>query len=200
MQTLVATYPSTSLEAADALVTRCLSGDRKAQFEVYRMYNKAMYNVCMRIVGDADEAKDVLQEAFVSAFRHLASFKRESTFGAWLKRIVINASVQHVKRKRADFVQLNPRIHGRIEEEESVPAAAGLASDDETSYDVRRVQKCIAQLPEGYRTVLTLYLIEGYDHAEIGDILGISESTSKTQFLRAKNKLKQLLTQQGYEG
>jgi RNA polymerase sigma-70 factor (ECF subfamily) len=142
-----------------------------------------MYNVGFRITRDEDEAQDVLQESFISAFRNLDKYRGDAAFGAWLKRIVINKAVNALNKKR----------HERIpdEEEWDVPE-----TENEVPYDVLtvdRVRNGIDQLPDGYRSVLSLYLIEGYDHQEIGEILGISESTSKSQLNRAKAKLRELL-------
>ena len=165
------------------LIDRCRQGDREAHFRLYKLYSKAMYNVGFRITGDEDEAQDVLQESFISAFKNLDKYRGDAAFGAWLKRIVINKAVNALNKKR----------HERIpdEEEWDVPE-----TEIEVPYDileVDRVRKGIDQLPDGYRSVLSLYLIEGYDHQEIGEILGISESTSKSQLNRAKAKLKELL-------
>jgi RNA polymerase sigma factor (sigma-70 family) len=175
------------------LVVQCLRGDRQAQKRIYQLYSKAMYNVCLRMVGNQDEAQDVLQDAFVSAFRHLSTFKAEATFGAWLKRIVVNTAIQHLKRKRIDFVALEPK-HNPASEPEPYQG-----DPDSGAYEVRAVQAAVLALPDGYRNVLTLYLFEGYDHAEIGDILGITESTSKSQFNRAKARLKAILLERGFQ-
>jgi RNA polymerase sigma factor (sigma-70 family) len=171
----------------DILVDRCMQGDRKAQYELYRKYSKAMLNVAMRIVNNYMEAEDVLQEAFVRAFRNLGSFKGDATFGAWLKRIVINTSINHLKKRKAEFVEI---------EEERLEVPDEPVPEPSAAWDIEQVRIAIAQLPEGYRLVLTLYLIEGYDHKEIGLILGITEATSKSQFSRAKKKLRQIIKQQ----
>ncbi|MEO0472933.1 MAG: RNA polymerase sigma factor [Bacteroidota bacterium] len=173
------------LDIQTALVNRCKEGDRKAQYELYKRYSKAMLNVAARITNDLMEAEDVLQEAFIRAFRNLESFKGESTFGAWLKRIVINTAINHIKKKRAETVDID-------EERLEVPDEA-YQPEPVSGWELDRVRKAIARLPEGYRVVLSLYLIEGYDHKEIGTILEISEATSKSQFSRAKKKLRQML-------
>ncbi|MEZ4828011.1 MAG: sigma-70 family RNA polymerase sigma factor [Bacteroidia bacterium] len=168
------------------MVERCKRGDQMAQFELYKKYTKAMYNVAVRITRDAMEAEDVLQEAFVRAFRSLHSFKGDSTFGAWLKRIVINTSINHLKKRKGDFVDID---EVRIDVTEEKPERSEFAGQ----WDMSQVREAIMNLPEGYRLVFSLYLIEGYDHKEIGDILGISEATSKSQFSRAKKKLREML-------
>lgn len=165
------------------LVTACKKGDRKAQFELYKLYAKAMYNVALRIVNDDDEAEDVLQEAFLDAFTRLESFRAETTFGLWLKQIVINKSINQLRKRKAEFVNLD-----------GVDLPDEVAQNDEDlQYQVNEIKEAVAQLPDGYRVVLTLYLFEGYDHEEISHILKISENTSRSQYMRAKTKLNSLL-------
>jgi RNA polymerase sigma-70 factor (ECF subfamily) len=166
------------------VVQRCREGDNRAQYELYKLYSKAMFNVCMRITNDYAEAEDVLQEAFISAFKNLHSYKGEASFGSWLKKIVVNASVNAIRKRRSELVPLEDRIADGIADEEY---------DDNTEWQVEKVRKAIQRLPDGYRVVLSLYLLEGYDHAEIGEILGISESTSKSQYSRARKKLLDLM-------
>jgi len=144
-----------------------------------------MYNVGYRIVNDEVEAEDVLQEAFISAFNSLQSYRGDSTFGAWLKRIVINKAINHLHKKKMERMPEDDRWDVK-EEEEVDPLAV-------YPYTVEKVRKAIELLPDGYRSVLSMYLFEGFDHAEIGGVLGISESTSKSQFNRAKKKLKEIL-------
>jgi RNA polymerase sigma factor (sigma-70 family) len=165
------------------LVSACRQGNRQAQFEVYKLYAKAMYNVALRIVNDDDEAEDVLQEAFLDAFTRLESFRAETTFGLWLKQIVINKSINQLRKRKAEFVSLD-----------GIDIADEVAHNEEDlQYQVNEVKEAVAQLPDGYRVVLTLYLFEGYDHEEISHILKISENTSRSQYMRAKTKLNSLL-------
>lgn len=174
------------LNVHEELITRCRAGERDAFYRIYQLYVKAMYNVGFRITGREDDAEDVVQEAFTSAFSNLDSYRGEASFGAWLKRIVVNKAINVLKRRK----------HEALPEDDQwdVPEDIG---EDETEYHgltVERVKKAIHHLPDGYRAVLSLYLLEGYDHQEIGEILNISESTSKSQLNRAKSKLKELLT------
>ncbi len=163
-----------------------MQGDRGAQQKLYNLYAKAMYNICYRMTNDADEAADVLQEAFISAFNNLGSYKGTASFGSWLKRIVVNKAINHLRSKRLDLVALD-----------EVEPVAEVAVEDKSLYlNVERIKSCIELLPDGYRVVFSLYLLEGYDHQEIGEILGISVSTSKSQYNRAKAKLRQLLMSQ----
>jgi len=136
-----------------------------------------MLNSAFRVVNDRDAAEDILQESFISAFKNLHLYRSESTVGAWLKRIVINRSITWLRARRTV----------PLEEEDSIPDRQEV--ENEFPYTVEQVRSAILELPDGYRTVLSLYLLEGYDHEEIGQILGISESTSKSQLSRAKIKL-----------
>jgi RNA polymerase sigma-70 factor (ECF subfamily) len=144
-----------------------------------------MYNVGYRIVNNADEAKDVLQDAFISAFNSLENYRGDAAFGAWLKRIVVNKAINLVRRRRFERMPENAGFD--VKEEEPVDELEGFP------FTVDKVMKAIEQLPDGYRVVLSMYLLEGYDHSEIGEILGITESTSKSQFNRSKKKLKEIL-------
>lgn len=170
----------------DELIERCKAGDRNAHYRLYKLYSRAMFNVCYRITGSEEDAEDALQEAFISAFRNLESYRGDAAFGAWLKRIAINKAINILKKKRHEFIGEDGEWD--IPEEETPP------SYREGELTVERVRKAIEQLPDGYRSVLSLYLLEGYDHQEIAEIMGISESTSKSQLNRAKNKLRELLT------
>lgn len=141
-----------------------------------------MFNVCVRMVKSKEDAEDILQESFVDAFKNLNSFRYESTFGSWLKRIVINKSINHLKLKRVPLVAMDDYENWDPEREEEDLV-------NEEHLDVGAIKAAIKQLPEGYQTIINLYLIEGYDHVEIGEILSISTSTSKSQYHRAKKKL-----------
>jgi RNA polymerase sigma factor (sigma-70 family) len=166
------------------LIARCKQGDQQAHFQLYKLYSRAMYNVGYRITGDEEEAQDVLQEAFTSAFRNLDYYRGDAAFGAWLKRIVINKALTALQKRKYD----------RIPDNDSFDVAEELPPDDYAdTLTVERVKSGIRQLPDGYRAVLSLYLLEGYDHQEIAGIMNISESTSKSQLNRAKNKLREVL-------
>lgn len=162
------------------LVEKSKLGDRKTQYKLYSLYVNAMFNVSIRIVKSKEDAEDILQESFVDAFKNLESFRYESTFGSWLKRIVINKSINHLKLKRIPLTTLDDYENFIIPQEEEIK---------EENLDVSSIKRAIKQLPMGYQTIINLYLIEGYDHVEIGEILGISTSTSKSQYHRAKKKL-----------
>jgi len=168
----------------EELIHRCRAGDQEAHFKIYKLYSRAMYNVGYRITGSEEDAEDVLQEAFISAFKNLASYRGDASFGSWIKRIVVNKAINLLKKRKLEMMQDNEEFDVPIEEEEE---------EYLPELSVNKVKHCIDLLPDGYRSVLSLYLIEGYDHQEIAEIMGITESTSKSQLNRAKNKLKELL-------
>lgn len=178
-------HPATFTDRQDPLIELCKTGNAKAQQTLYNRYHRAMFRIALRITHDQMEAEDVLQESFVRAFRSLKTFKGDATFGAWLKRIVINTSINHIKKRKAEFVELEADRFEVAEPEAPAP---------KPSWSMDQLRNAISQLPDGYRTVFNLYQIEGYDHKEIGHILNISEATSKSQFSRAKRKLRQMLT------
>nr|WP_282189191.1 sigma-70 family RNA polymerase sigma factor [Maribellus sp. YY47] len=149
---------------------------------MYKLYYKAMFSVSLRIVNDVVEAEDVMQEAFLSAFKKMDTYKGEVSFGAWLKKIVVNRSLDYLKKNKVKFEEVNERTNEIADYQ--MPTH---------EVDVKVLHDTIQSLPDGYRVVLSLFLIEGYDHEEISQILGISNSSSRTQLLRAKNKLRDLL-------
>ena len=128
------------------------------------------------------EAEDVMQEAFLSAFKKIETYKGEVSFGAWLKKIVVNRSLDYLKKRKVQFVEINERTTQISDYQMGTK-----------EIDVQMIKSAVQELPDGYRVVLSLFLIEGYDHDEISQILGISNSSSRTQLLRAKNKLKTIL-------
>lgn len=169
------------------LVNECRTGSRKAQFELYKLYASAMYNVALRIVNDDAEAEDVLQEAFLDAFNRVKDFRQETTFGLWLKQIVINRAINYLRKRKLDLISLDDV---EVADEPNY-------DESETVLKVEAIKAAIAELPDGYRVVLTLYLFEGYDHEEIAHILKITENTSRSQYMRAKRKLNSLLETKG---
>lgn len=169
------------------LVEQCQKGDRKAQYELYNSYAKAMYNICLRMMNNADEARDMLQEAFIDAFIRIHTFRFESAFGAWLKRIVINKCINALQKRRIEFAD------AEIDDNYIADNENDAIDEDQLRLSIERVRKAMYQLPENARIVFSLYLLEGYDHSEIADILHITESTSKTQFMRARQRVKEIL-------
>jgi RNA polymerase sigma-70 factor (ECF subfamily) len=164
------------------VVDRCRKGDTKAQFELYKLYYKPMYNVCLRMVGNPVEAEDVMQEAFLKALIKIDTYEGVVSFGAWLKKIVINRSLDLLKKRKVKFEELNEKIPDEEPELFEI-----------SEIHMGRLKKAIQRLPDGYRVVLSLYLLEGYDHEEIAQILGISNVSSRSQYMRAKMKLRETL-------
>jgi RNA polymerase sigma factor (sigma-70 family) len=154
------------------LLDGCKTGDQKAQFQIYKLYYKAMYNTSLRIVNDTMEAEDIMQESFLSAFEKIETYSGTVSFGAWLKKIVINRS-------------LDIDAHTGIRDE----GTDEITRKEDIDIQVEEVKEAINRLPDGYRIILSLYLLEGYDHDEIAEIMSISSSTSRSQLSRAKLKL-----------
>ena len=166
------------------LIERCREGRRDAQFELYRLYSRAMYNTALRMVRHPHDAEDLLQSIFIEVFTKLESFRYESSIGAWMKRITVNKCINFLKSRRLVLSELTP-FNDRMEEPEP---------DREPPHSVERINHAISELPDGYRVVFSLYAVEGYDHEEIAQILGITEATSKSQYSRAKAKLRDTLS------
>ncbi|MEE9363796.1 MAG: RNA polymerase sigma factor [Cellulophaga sp.] len=165
------------------LVEKSKAGDRHSQYRLYELYVDAMFNVAMRMLHKKEDAEDVIQESFVDVFKNLSSFRYESTFGSWLKRIVVNKCINFLKLKKLPTTPLENHEY-YISESENF---------EYPGVDINKVKKGIELLPLGYNQIINLYLIEGYDHVEIGEILDIATSTSKSQYHRAKKKLIEII-------
>jgi RNA polymerase sigma-70 factor (ECF subfamily) len=164
------------------LIRGCQVNDRKSQFQVYKLYYKAMFNTAIRIVNDSAQAEDIMQEAFLEAFRQIDNYRAESSFGSWLKKIVINKSIDEI-RKAKDVISID-----------EIDIEVADQNDDENyiqvlSTRIDEIRKAIHALPDSYRIILSLYLLEGYDHEEISQILDISYNLSRTRYSRARKKL-----------
>ncbi len=168
-----------------SVIDACKNNDAKAQMQLYDLYCDAMFTVAVRYVKDSFTAEDIMQEAFIKAFKKINSYKEEVAFGAWLKRIVINQSIDWLKKRKLELVSINDEITTIADEEEHWNVAATISYQE--------IVNCIQKLKEKYRIVLTLFLLEGYDHGEISKILGISEVTSRTHLLRGKKKVQEQL-------
>lgn len=169
------------------LVERCKKADTKAQFELYRLYSGAVYSTCLRIVGRAAEAEDLMQDVFLKAFSKISSFKAEQSFGSWIKRIAINHAIDSIRVKKIKFKEMDAEKVNCTDEDEMI---------DELEFEqrIQEVKNKILDLDEGYRLVLSLNLIEGFSHDEIAKMLGITPSTSRSQLSRAKKKLLESLS------
>ncbi|MDR0794621.1 MAG: RNA polymerase sigma factor [Tannerella sp.] len=178
-----------SLDIAQMLVDRARKGDQQSMYRLYKMYVRAMYNVCIRIVANQLDAEDIMQEAFASAFSKLGAYKGEASFGAWLKQIVINKSLNHIKKQKIWFADT-----------EQLPEMEDVSDEDELSGDdifneisPEMIHEAIKTLPAKAKAVLYLYLLEERPHKEIARMLDISESTSKSQYRRARKLLQERL-------
>lgn len=174
------------------LIDMCRKGDRNAQMELYYRYYKAMYNTSLRILGRIEDAEDAMQEGFIKAFRRIHEFEGRSGFGHWLKTIVINTSIDRF-RKRRRLMEAELSEENIAEEGDDWHDGA---DEEDMAIQAEQIRKAILQLPEGYRVVVSLHLLEGYDHEEIGQILGISNSTARSQFARGRKKLIEILKRQ----
>ncbi len=168
----------------DELIDKCLQGDQRAQKALFEKFSRKMMSVCMRYAPDREQAEDVLQDGFVKVFNHLATFKREGSFEGWIRRTMVNTSLDNLRKKRADVIDAD------------ISEAEYLAGSDEKVVGKMRVEelmKLIQDMPPGYRAVFNMYAIEGYSHQEIADELGVTESTSKTQFRKARTYLMNII-------
>jgi len=172
-----------------SLIEDCIRGDERQKYKLYQLYAKAMFNVCYRMMNNREEAEDMLQEAFTQAFQKLGTFRFESPFGAWLKRIVINTCINAKNKRKVDLQLMDEMKQVESAEEEDT-------SEEHIQFTVNGITKAMEKLPEGGRMIFSLYLFEGYDHAEISQILNITESTSKSQFMRAKRRVIEILNEQ----
>lgn len=176
-----------NLEIHKELIEKSKSGNPRSQYELYKLYSKAMFNTCYRMMNHREDAEDILQESFADAFRKLDTFVYNSTFGAWLKRIVVNNCINELKRRKPDLQYFD-----------EIPISKNDEEEQQVDLSVGQIKKAMIQLPEGGRIIFSLYLLEGYDHREISSILNISESNSKSQYMRAKRRIKDILKEEVY--
>lgn len=160
-----------------------MEGNRRMQEELYLRFSPRMYGVCLRYAANTEEAQDILQEGFIKVFNKLSSFRSEGSFEGWIRRIFVNTAIEHFRRKK--YLQPVTEKEENTIEGKYLSALDGLAEKD--------ILGLIQQLSPGYKTVFNLYVIEGYSHKEIGDMLGISEGTSKSQLSRAKVILQEMV-------
>lgn len=158
------------------LIHGCKEGNRRMQEELYRRFSPRMYAVCLRYASNAEEAEDVLQEGFIKIFKKLDSFRGDGSFEGWIRRIFVNTAIEQFRRKR----YLLPVTE---KEENTIEGKYFSILDELAEKDILAL---VQELSPGYRTVFNMYVVEGYTHKEIADMLGISEGTSKSQLSRAK--------------
>jgi RNA polymerase sigma factor (sigma-70 family) len=163
------------------LISNCIAGHRQSQKKLYEILAPRMYPVCLKFFKKSSDAEDVLQEGFIKLFKNLDKFRGDGSFEGWVRRIFVNTSIQYYR-------SLKPAAICANEIQEYLPSYEVSALDKLYEKDVIRLTE---DLSNGYRTVFKLYAVEGYSHKEISQLLGISESTSKSQYLRAKASIRQ---------
>ena len=168
------------------LIRGCIEGDRQMQRELYARFAPKMYAVCLRYANNNNDARDLLQEGFIKVYKNLHRFRAEGSFEGWIRRVFINSSIEHYRRKVQNLATVSEKEENTIEGTD-ISALDNLAEKD--------ILNLIQQLSPGYRTVFNLYVVEGYSHKDIGEKLGISEGTSKSQLARAKSILQKKVTQ-----
>jgi RNA polymerase sigma-70 factor (ECF subfamily) len=169
------------------LIERCRENDRDAQFELYKIYYRQMYNTSLRIVNNTAEAEDIMQDSFLDAFRKIGDYTGQGDFGGWLRRIVVNNSLDALKKRKQE-VSLEDRYLGALEAEKDESA-------EDVEYRIDEIKRAIGLLSNDYRVIISLLLFEGYDHEEISQILGISYAASRTRYSRARQKLLSILAE-----
>jgi len=184
MSSAVKIYRNVHQELIDA----CKSHDQQAQREVYRLYYKAMYNTALRVVHDQHKAEDIMQEAFLKAFSKIHTYNNTSSFGAWLKRIVINESINEIRKNKPEYATEDMSYHeGEVEVK---------GNDDWGNLSLDRVKKGMEKLSTRYKTVLNLILLEGYDHREVAQIMDVSYNNTRVLYTRAKQKLRSIVNEE----
>ena len=166
-----------------SLIKACGTGDNKAFKKIYDQHSGTMYSICLRYMNNEDEAKDALQEGFIKVFKNISKFKFTGSFEGWMKRIFVNSSIELIRKRKMhlDVSELNSN---------ELPLTAKIETG---SMDAEKMMTLVQQLPEGYRTVFNMFIVDGYSHKEISDYLEISESTSKTQLFKARKQLQEWL-------
>ena len=162
------------------LVRQCRRGDQRAQRDLYERYAPQMLSLCRRYVRSLEDAEEVLSNAFIKVFRKIDQFNGDGALGAWIRRIMVNESLNFIKYRKNLFVEVEEENHSDFSHENL-----------QEEFNAEHLMAMIAELPLGYRTVFNLYAIEGYTHKEIGEKLGISENTSKSQLSKARKHLQE---------
>ncbi len=163
----------------EKVIEGCKKDKRRAQIELYQHYGSMLLAVCLRYVADKSEAEDILQESFLKILKNIREYSGKGHFENWMKKIVVNTAITHFHREKKHY------YHDEIETVSDIELQHSLAPDKEL--DAKELQELISKMPEGYRIIFSMFAIEGFKHREIAEKLGIEESTSKTQYLRAKN-------------
>lgn len=166
------------------IIDACRRGNRNAQMSLYNKYARLLYVACLRIVGNAAEAEEAMQDSFLKIFTRLDQYHEEQSFEAWIHRIAVHTAIDYVRRQTPEMEEL-PVNHAELDSDEP--------DEDEIAYSVKQIKEAALKLPAGYRVILSLYLFEGYDMEEIASILNIKPPSVRSQYLRAKRKLLELM-------
>lgn len=169
----------------EILIRGCKSGNQKSQLQVYRLYSEAMFYIACRYVKNEEEAKDIMQEGFLKAFQNIHKNVEAKAFGGWLKRIIINQCLDTLRKKKIETVSMDEKPVLHVLDDDDWTADAQITKE--------QVEQAIENLPDKYQWVVKLYLLEGYDHTEISEILNIAVKTSRTQLRRGKLLLQEQL-------
>jgi len=166
------------------LIERCVKQDLQAQEELYRRFAPKMYGVCLRFARNRMEAEDILQDGFIKVFKHMSDYRFEGVFEGWVRRTFINTAINFYKKKSKDLIEINS---------EKIELSGSTEANIIEAINASELLQLIQELPEGYRLVFNLHIIEGYSHKEIGQMLNISENTSKSQLSRARTTLQNII-------
>ncbi len=166
------------------LIEGCVRHNRKAQCILYERYASTMLAVCMRYSRNREEAEDLMQEGFLKVFDKLATFRGQGSLEGWIRRIMINLTLNYLKSKKLVFIEEDPQRLGERLTDDSI------TDGPDELYSPDTMLRAVQELPDGYRVVFNLYVFEGFSHKEIADALGISENTSKSQLSRARRYLR----------
>jgi RNA polymerase sigma-70 factor (ECF subfamily) len=172
-------------ETTDRLIEKCRHGNRPAQLALYERYAQRLYIACLRIAGNVPEAEEAMQDSFLKIFTRLEQYQDGQCFEAWMHRIAVHTAIDYVRRHTREWEELPDNYAGPVEEE---------PDDEDMKYTVTQIKEAVKKLPAGYRVVLSLYLFEGYDMEEIASILNIRPASVRTQYMRAKRKLLDIIT------
>lgn len=173
------------------LIEEAKRNEKRAQSQLYLLYYKSIYNCCLRIVGDSYAAEDLMQDSFIMAFKNIKQFNSEVMFGAWIKKIAINTSINYLKRN--ELMAQKMKDYGTLNEQDED------GEETQSEFTIQEVLKAMEGLATNYRIVFSLYMIEGYDHDEIAKIMSISASTSRSQLSRARSKIKTIINSNSSE-
>lgn len=168
------------------LIESCRQGNRSAQLSLYKMHAQRLYVACLRIVGNPEEAEEAMQDSFLKIFTRIGQYQEGQCFEAWMHRIAVHTAIDYVRRRTQEWVEFTENMAEPEEEDEP--------DEEEIQYTVRQIRNGVSQLPPGYRVVLSLYLFEGYDMEEIASILKIQPPSVRTQYLRGKRKLLEMIS------